>query len=126
MITARNIKTPYCVTITNGDTSVYSDVAKERGGEAQAFRPHEFLCAAYASCFHITLCKLLDKENLTYKEVIVNVDLDRSVEGQTKFLYQCDIIGDIDYTIKEELIKKASHCPIGLTLEQTILFEPLH
>ena len=64
MITARNIKTPYCVTITNGDTSVYSDVAKERGGEAQAFRPHEFLCAAYASCFHITLCKLLDKENL--------------------------------------------------------------
>ncbi|MFR1215255.1 MAG: OsmC family protein [Acutalibacteraceae bacterium] len=30
------------------------DVAKERGGKAEAFRPHEFLCAAYASCFHIT------------------------------------------------------------------------
>ena len=54
MITASKTKTPYCVTITNGDTSVYSDIAKERGGKAEAFRPHEFLCAAYASCFHIT------------------------------------------------------------------------
>lgn len=42
MITASKTKTPYCVTITNGDTSVYSDVAKERGGKAEAFRPHEF------------------------------------------------------------------------------------
>ena len=93
MITASQTKTPYCVTITNGDTSVYSDVAKERGGKEKAFRPHEFLCAAYASCFHITLCKLLDKEKLSYEQVIVSVDLDRSVEGQTKFLYQCEIIG---------------------------------
>ncbi|MFR5068819.1 MAG: OsmC family protein [Eubacteriales bacterium] len=50
-----------------------------------------FSCAAYASCFHITLCKLLDKEKLSYEQVIVSVDLDRSVEGQTKFLYQCEI-----------------------------------
>lgn len=126
MITASKIKTPYCVNITNGDTSIYSDVAKERGGETEAFRPHEFLCAAYASCFHITLCKLLDKENLSYEQVIVNVDLDRSVEGQTKFLYQCDIIGDIDNAKKDELIAKASRCPIGLSLEQTILFEPFN
>ena len=47
MITASKTKTQYFVTITNGDTSVYSDVAKERGGKAEAFRPHEFLCAAY-------------------------------------------------------------------------------
>ena len=49
MITASQTKTPYCVTITNGDTSGYSDVAKERGGKEKAFRPQEFLCAAYAS-----------------------------------------------------------------------------
>ncbi len=126
MITASNTNIPYCVTITNGDTVVYSDVAKERGGKAEAFRPHEFLCAAYASCFHITLCKLLDKEKLSYEEVMVTVDLDRSVEGQTKFLYQCEIIGTIENTKKEELIKKASRCPIGLSLEQTILFEPFN
>ena len=30
MITASQTKTPYCVTITNGDTSVYSDVEKRR------------------------------------------------------------------------------------------------
>lgn len=126
MITASKTKTPYCVTITNEDTSVYSDIAKERGGKAEAFRPHEFLCAAYASCFHITLCKLLDKEKLSYEQVIVSVDLDRSVEGQTKFLYQCEIIGAIENTKKEELMKKASRCPIGLSLEQTILFEPFN
>ena len=126
MITASKTETPYCVTITNGDTSIYSDVAKERGGKTEAFRPHEFLCAAYASCFHITLCKLLDKEKLPYEQVIVTVDLDRSVEGQTKFLYQCVIIGAIENTTKEELIKKASQCPIGLSLEQTILFEPFN
>ena len=121
MITASQTKTPYCVTITNGDTSVYSDVAKEK-----AFRPQLFLCAAYASCFHITLCKLLDKEKLSYEQVIVSVDLDRSVEGQTKFLYQCEIIGAIENAKKEELMKKASRCPIGLSLEQTILFEPFN
>ena len=126
MITASQTKTPYFVTITNGDTSVYSDVAKERGGKEKAFRPHEFLCAAYASCFHITLCKLLDKEKLSYEQVIVSVDLDRSVEGQTKFLYQCEIIGAIENAKKEELMKKASRCPIGLSLEQTILFEPFN
>ena len=126
MITASKTETPYCVTITNGDTSIYSDVAKERGGKTEAFRPHEFLCAAYASCFHITLCKLLDKEKLPYEQVIVTVDLDRFVEGQTKFLYQCEIIGAIETTTKEELIKKASQCPIGLSLEQTILFEPFN
>ena len=51
MITASKTETPYCVTITNGDTSIYSDVAKERGGKTEAFRPHEFLCAAYALVF---------------------------------------------------------------------------
>ena len=85
MITASKTKTPYCVTITNGDTSVYSDVAKERGGKAEAFRPHEFLCAAYASCFHITLCKLLDKEKLPYEQVIVTVDLD--IRGRSNQIF---------------------------------------
>lgn len=56
----------------------------------------------------------------------MTVDLDRSVEGQTKFLYQCEIVGDIENTKKEELIKKASQCPIGISLEQTILFEPFN
>ena len=50
----------------------------------------------------------------------------RSVEGQTKFLYQCEIIGAIEHAKKEELMKKASRCPIGLSLEQTILFEPFN
>ncbi len=49
---------------------------------------------------------LLDKEKLPYEQVIVTVDLDRSVEGQTKFLYQCEIIGAIENTTKEELIKR--------------------
>ena len=71
-------------------------------------------------------CKLLDKEKLSYEQVIVSVDLDRSVEGQTKFLYQCEIIGAIENAKKEELMKKASRCPIGLSLEQTILFEPFN
>ncbi len=35
MITASKTETPYCVTITNGDTSIYSDVAKERGGKTE-------------------------------------------------------------------------------------------
>lgn len=59
MITASQTKTPYCVTITNGDTSVYSDVAKERGGKEKAFRPHEFyvqlmplvFISLYANCW---------------------------------------------------------------------------
>ena len=48
------------------------------------------------------------------------------MEGQTKFLYQCEIIGAIEHAKKEELMKKASRCPIGLSLEQTILFEPFN
>ena len=54
--------------------------------------------------------------------ILIRIDL----PGQTKFLYQCEIIGAIENAKKEELMKKASRCPIGLSLEQTILFEPFN
>ena len=57
MITAsQKLKTPYCVTITNG---VYFwfilTLQKNAAGKEKAFRPHEFLCAAYASLVFISL-----------------------------------------------------------------------
>jgi putative redox protein len=81
------------------------------------------VCAGFASCLNITTRMVLDRKNIKYEKVIVKVDLDRSDENKTKFLYDVDIIGDISNETKQHIIKMVKNCPIKKTLSKEIEFE---
>ena len=61
------------------------------------------LCLLFSYHFYVSYWI---KKKLPYEQVIVTVDLDRSVEGQNQILYQCEIIGAIENTTKRGIDKK--------------------
>jgi Predicted redox protein, regulator of disulfide bond formation len=122
MIISESKNENYCTEISNQTTVVFSDVTEEKGGGGQYFRPHDLLCAGYASCLNITVRMVLDSKNIEYEKVIVKIDLDRSCEHKTRFLYDIDILGNIPDDIKQQIIKIASNCPVRKTLSKEIEF----
>lgn len=125
MIISESKMENYCTEVSNENTVVFSDVTEEKGGKGQYFRPHDLLCAAYASCLNITTRMVLERKNIKYEKVIVKVDLDRSDENKTKFLYDIDIIGDISNETKELIINMVRKCPVRKTLSKEIEFQTM-
>lgn len=113
----------YCTEISNENSFIFSDVTEEKGGKGQYLRPHDLLCSAFASCLNITTRMILERKKIKYEKVIVKVDLDRSEEKKTKFLYDIDIIGDIPIETKQNIINIAKNCPVRKTLSKEIDFE---
>lgn len=122
MIISKSKEEKYCTEVSNENTFIISDVTKEKGGSGEYFRPHDLLCAGLASCLNITTRMVLERKNITYENVIVKVDLDRSDEEKTKFIYDIDIIGDISKETKELIINIAKNCPVKNTLSKEIEF----
>ena len=125
MIIAESSGVNYLTQINNGTTVINSDVTEEKGGGGEYFRPHDLLCAAYASCLNITVRMVLDRMGLKYDKVVTNIDVDREKENSTIFMYHVEIIGDIDIAAKEAVIAKAMNCPVRKTLSQNISFQAM-
>lgn len=123
MIISESKMENYCTEISNENTVIFSDVTEEKGGKGQSFRPHDLLCAGFASCLNITTRMILDRKNIKYEKVIVKVDLDRNDENKTKFLYIVDIIGNISNETKQHIIKMVENCPVRKTLSKETEFE---
>lgn len=123
MIISESKKENYCTEISNGNTAFLSDVAEEKGGKGQYLRPHDLLCGGFASCLNIATRMVLEHKNIKYEKVIVKVDLDRSDEKKTKFLYDIDIIGDISNETKRLIINMVKNCPVKKTLSKEIEFK---
>ena len=122
MISAESGDERYCSQLSNGSAYIQADTTASKGGSGDYFRPHDLLCAAFASCLNITVRMLLEKMGLKYDKVVTKVDLDRSQENQALFLYDIQIVGDIDTRIKEEIVAKALNCPVKNTLSRNITF----
>ena len=125
MIISESIAENYKTEITNGSAVLCSDVTKDKGGNGEYFRPHDLLCASLASCLNITARMVLDRMNVAYEKVVVKVDLDRSDEARTGFLYDVEIIGDVPEELKQKVINLVSKCPVHKTLAKEIYFEKL-
>ncbi len=125
MIIAKSGQENYYTEVSNGITSIASDVTGEKGGNGNNFRPHELLCSGFASCLNITVRMVLERKNIDYDQVVVKVDLDSSDETKTKFFYDIEIIGDIPEKKKQEIINIAKNCPVRRTLERQIEFEAM-
>ena len=125
MITAESEQSKYLTQISNGTARIFSDTAKDKGGGGDYFRPHDLLCAGYASCLNISVRMVLERMNLKYDKVIVKVDVNRDKEDSATFLHHVEIIGDIDAATKETVISKALNCPVKKTLSKSIGFQPM-
>ncbi|MCL2321773.1 MAG: OsmC family protein [Oscillospiraceae bacterium] len=123
MIIAESNQDKYSTQVSNGTSSIIIDTMSDKGGSGDYFRPHDLLCAGYASCLNITVRMILEKMNLKYDKVITKVDIDRDKEDSTTFLYHVEIIGDIDTFKKNAVIALASNCPVKKTLSKNIEFK---
>ena len=122
MVISKSEKETYVTRILNGVDNIYSDVTEAKGGSGKYFRPHDLIAAGYASCLNITTRMVLDSMNLTYDEVTVKVELDRSHEGKTIFKYHIDIQGQMDEEIKQTVLSKVMNCPVKQTLSKPMEF----
>lgn len=122
MIISESNGQKYCTKISNQTTVVFSDVTGEKGGTGLYFRPHDLVCAGFASCLNITVRMVLERKRIKYEKIIVKIDLDRSCENTTKFIYDIDIIADITEDTKQQIINIASNCPVRKTLSKEIKF----
>lgn len=122
MIIAKSQSDKYLTEISNGAAMIFSNVASDKGGDDGYFSPHEFLCASLAACLDITTRMVLDHKNILYEEINVKVVLDQSDDAETRFVYDIDIIGDIDEKEKDQIIKIVSKCPVRKTLSKKISF----
>lgn len=125
MVMAKNNKINYTTEISNSNTFIFADVTEDKGGEGHYFRPHDLLCAGFASCLNIAIRMELDHMGVKYEKVIVKVDLDRSNKNKTKFLYNIEIVADIEEEIKKSIINKVKQCPVRKTLSKEIEFETM-
>lgn len=123
MVISNSKEENYCTEISNGNTFIFSDIAEEKGGKGQYLRPHDLLCAGFASCMNITTRMILERKNIKYEKIIVKVDLDRSDDTKTKFIYYVDIIGDISDETKQHVISMLRNCPVRKTLSKQIEFK---
>lgn len=126
MIVSESKQDGYLTELSNGDTTIFSDVTKEKGGSGEHFKPHDFICAGYATCLNITTRMILERMNVNYEKVIAKVDLDKSNEEKTIFVYDVDIVGNISPETKAIVLEKLERCPVRKTLSKEIGFEKLN
>jgi putative redox protein len=122
-VISRSENEMYLTEISNGKEEIYADVAQEKGGSGNFFRPHDLLEAAYASCLNITTRMVLDSLNIPYEAVTVKVELERRDEV-TIFHYDIDIAGTIDEKMKQIVLKQVTNCPVKKTLSRPLAFQP--
>lgn len=125
MIISEGGQERYCTYLTNEHTAICSDVLASSNGEGEYFGPYDLICSGIASCLNITARMLLERMEITYEKVVVKVDMDFVEPGKTKFIYDVDIIGDIDEVTREYIMENLTECPIQKTLSSEIEFEAL-
>lgn len=80
-------------------------------------------CSGLASCLNITARMVLDQWGLLYDKVVVKVDIVKENEGVSRFIYEVDIIGDLDDGIKSRIKNILSKSPVVKTLVGSIRVE---
>jgi len=124
MVTAQNGNRNYLVNLNNGMAEICADVLPDKGGQGNHFRPHDLLSAAYAACLNISVRMILDRLELPYSDVKVEVEMEQA-EGKAVFKNKIDIEGNLSEEQKKKVLTLAANCPVRKTLSSTILFESL-
>ena len=116
MMISKSMDGNYLTEISNGEYKIYGDTAD--GG--QSLHPHEFIESALAACMNMTTRIVLDRMSLKYDGVEVKVSLERPSNDETVIKYKIDIKGNIDETVKKQIIAKVFNCPVRKILTSNI------
>ncbi len=122
MITAESDTRAYLTRFSNGTYDGFADTIHEKGGGERGFRPHDLLEAALASCINMTVRMYADKHRIRLEGVTTKVSLNRDTEGEARFEYHLEFLGELEPDQKERLFKVAEQCPVRKTLSRTIAF----
>lgn len=122
MVTSISTSDGYQTVVENGMARITADAAVPSGGSG-AFSPHELVCAGFAACLNITVRMVLERRGLAYRGVRVQVSLDNDAPAQAVYTYHVDIDADLDEVVKQEVIQKASRCPVHKTLAKAAVFQ---
>ncbi len=123
MIKANNEQQPYKTKFTNGTVISYSDVALNKGGSGDGFRPHELLESALACCVNMSIRMYADKKSLQLKTISTTVNLDRSQPNEVCFDYNVKLDGNLSESERNDILEVARNCPVRKTLSSRITFK---
>lgn len=95
MIRSQSKGVNYLTELNNGEATVISDVPVAKGGQGGKFMPYDLVLSGYAACLNITARMAMDELGAAYDQVITHVEMDRSDDSKTVFLYDVQIIGNL-------------------------------
>lgn len=112
----------FSVTLSNGEHSIVSDVAKNLGGEDEGLNPHELVEAALAACSSLTLELYAKRKNWDIKKMHVEIKILK--EGPETIIERNLIFpSEFSQEMREKLTDIAKKCPIHKLLESNIKIE---
>ncbi len=106
--------------VSVGPHRLVADEPALAGGGDQGPGPHEYLCAALASCTAITLRMYSARKQWPVESIEVNVGIQKSESGETTFARVVTLGGNLDAEQRARLLDVANKCPVHKTLSGPI------
>ncbi|MCE0492688.1 OsmC family protein [Vibrio salinus] len=122
MIKSTSKPTPYKTEFTNGKVSSFSDNTPDKGGNADGFRPHELLEAAFANCMNMSVRMFADSHSIPLDAVSTVVNLDRNHPDNVCFEYRVELSGNLTEAQNGQIMEMLETCPVRQTLSKSITF----
>ncbi|MFD0941357.1 OsmC family protein [Pedobacter boryungensis] len=114
---------PYKIEIKSPTGNVViADEPLEKGGQDKGFSPKELLASSLGACTCATVRMYAERKTWEIEKINVNVELVEE-EGQTKFIRQIELVGDLDDAQRTRLLNVANACPIHKILTHTIVVD---
>lgn len=108
--------------IANG-FPLLADEPAERGGEDTAPNPHDYICAALASCTTMTLRMYADRKEWPLEAAMAHVDHNKvepdDAEPYDRFVCRIELEGELDDEQRQRMMEIAARCPVHRTLKTT-------
>lgn len=120
MITIKSEGVNYLASLVGKE--IFVDVAQEKGGRGIGVNPYELLEAALAACMNITLRMSMEKHNIPYNNLEVNVKLNNEDPNKTIFEYSYKIDSDLDEKQRTKILRVLEQCPVKKALSKEIEF----
>jgi len=110
----RDQQAPMRHEIRIGQNSIYTDLAKEMGGEGSGPSPHDLYDAALGACKALTVLLYAKRKKIPVEGIVVSVERDASQEhaGTYRLSTALTLTGDLSTAQRQELVRVAHKCPI--------------
>ncbi len=94
--------------------SLFTDVARQLGGDNSAPDPHDLYDASLAGCKALTLFLYARRKQIPLDHIVLNIDRDNSKEaaGLYQLHVQLQLVGALSAEQKQQLLEIAGKCPI--------------